>query len=312
METKNFLKEKMLELKKIEREIEETKSILKSGDLEWQKLVEKEIAKLEMEKAKIKNELEKFMKNEKMEKAIVEIRAGVGGEEAALFAKDLFQMYSNFVKKMGWKITIFEKHVSDLGGFKEVVFEIVGKGVWSKMKFEGGIHRVQRIPKTERKGRIHTSTTSVAVLQEPKEIDFKIKNEDLKIEFTKASGHGGQYVNKRETAVKITHLPTGIFVKCQSERSQLKNKEIALKILRAKIFQKEKEKIEREIKEKREKQIKMAQRAEKIRTYNFPENRITDHRLGKTWRNLKEVLEGNLDKIIGELEKLERSQNLSF
>lgn len=305
MDTENLLKEKILRLKKIEEEIEKTGEILNSEDLLLRKLAKEEIKKLEMEKEKIKKEIDEMKdKKNNFQSVIFEIRAGVGGEEAALFAKDLFKMYSTFAKKKNWKLTIFEQYPSELGGFKEISFEIKGNNVFDLMKFEGGVHRVQRIPKTERKGRIHTSTVTVAVLLEPKEVELKISPSDLKIEFLKASGHGGQYVNKRETAVRITHLPSGISVKCQSERSQLQNKEMALKLLRAKLYQIEMEKKETEIKDQRRIQIGWAKRAEKIRTYNFPENRVTDHRIGKTWKNLKEILEGNLEEIIFELQKM--------
>jgi peptide chain release factor 1 len=240
---------------------------------------------------------------------IVEIRAGVGGEEAALFAKDLFRMYSKYAFSKNWKLTILDMKETDLGGIREVVFQLSGKDVFSKMKWEGGVHRVQRIPKTEKSGRIHTSTATVAVLRKPKESErIKINPNDLKIDFYKASGPGGQYVNKRMTAVRITHLPTNIVVTCQTERSLQQNKELAMELLEAKLFEKqEMENLEKLTKERRE-QIGFAKRAEKIRTYNFPQNRLTDHRIKKSWHDLEEILEGNLDKVVDTLsEKLSQS-----
>ncbi len=237
-----------------------------------------------------------------MEKVLVEIRAGVGGEEAALFARDLFRMYSKYAQKRGWKMRIFNLKESDLGGIREVVFELKGKDV-SDMKYEGGVHRVQRIPETEKSGRIHTSTATVAVLREPEEKEIKINPKDLEFDFYKASGPGGQYVNKRMTAVRVKHLPTGIVVTCQTERSLQQNKEMALNLLRAKLFQMEKEKEEEELKKERRSQIGFGERAEKIRTYNFKQNRVTDHRVKKSWYNLEEVLDGNLEKIISTLKK---------
>jgi len=238
-----------------------------------------------------------------MESVIIEITPGVGGEEAALFAKDLFRMYSKYAQKKNWKVQVLNFKESDLGGIKEAVFELKGENVFPEMKYEAGVHRVQRIPKTEKSGRIHTSTVKVAVLKKPKSEEIKINPNDLEVETFKASGAGGQYVNKRMTAVRIKHLPTGIIVTCQTERSLQQNKELALEILQAKLFEKkELEERERLIKEKKE-QIKSGERSEKIRTYNFPQNRITDHRIKKNWQNLKDVLEGNLEKIVKALKE---------
>lgn len=239
-----------------------------------------------------------------MESVIVEIRAGVGGEEAALFAKDLFRMYSKYATSQRWKQTIFDLKESDLGGIKEVVFELKGENVFQKMQYEGGVHRVQRIPKTEKSGRIHTSTATVAVLRKPTfEDQIKINPNDLKIDYYKASGPGGQYVNKRMTAVRILHLPTGIVVTCQTERSLQQNKESALAILEAKLLEKkEMENLEKLTKERRE-QIGWAKRAEKIRTYNFPQSRITDHRIKKNWHNLDEIMNGKLEPIFRAFKK---------
>jgi peptide chain release factor 1 len=239
------------------------------------------------------------------ESLIVEIRAGVGGEEAALFAKDLFRMYSRFAQRKNWGMEVLDLKESDLGGIKEVTFELKGEDVFQKMQWEGGVHRVQRIPKTEKAGRIHTSTATVAVLRKPRVEDkIEINPSELEIEVYKASGPGGQYVNKRMTAVRIKHLPTGIVVTCQTERSLQQNKEAALEILKAKLLEKkEMENVEKLTKERRE-QIGWAKRAEKIRTYNFPQNRVTDHRIKKSWHNLEEILSGKLDPIIRAFEKL--------
>jgi peptide chain release factor 1 len=239
-----------------------------------------------------------------MESVIVEIRAGVGGEEAALFAKDLFRMYSKYADSQNWKLTIFDMKLSEQGGIKEVVFELKGENVFNKMKYEAGTHRVQRIPKTEKSGRIHTSTATVAVLRKPTIQDNIVINpNDLEIDYYKASGPGGQYVNKRMTAVRIKHIPTGIVVTCQTERSLQQNKESALEILKAKLLEKkEMENLEKLTKERRE-QIGWAKRAEKIRTYNFLQDRVTDHRIKKNFHDIEEILDGNLDPIIKALEK---------
>ena len=230
--------------------------------------------------------------------AIIEIRAGTGGEEAALFADDLYKMYSKYASSQCWQQKILDSRPTELGGIKEIIFELKNGDVFSKMQYEAGVHRVQRIPTTEKSGRVHTSTASVAVLPKPKKAAVKIKPDDLKIDTYRASGPGGQHVNRRETAVRITHLPTGIVVTSQTERSQLQNKENALAILEAKI-QKLKETKEMEsLGEKRKTQIGWAKRAEKIRTYNFPQDRVTDHRIQKSFHNIEGILSGNLDKII--------------
>ncbi|KPJ56933.1 peptide chain release factor 1 [Parcubacteria bacterium DG_74_2] len=234
---------------------------------------------------------------------IVEIRAGVGGEEAALFSKDLFKMYSKYAVLKNWKQKILDSNPSELGGFKQIVLELKNGDVFPKMKYEAGVHRVQRIPVTEKSGRIHTSTVTVAVLPRPKKAIIKINPNDLKMDFYKASGPGGQYVNKRMTAVRITHLPTGIVVTSQAERNQHQNKENAISILEAKILERERLKKEQEVSTKRKSQIGWAKRAEKIRTYNLPQNRITDHRIKKSWHEIDKIMDGRLDPIIKSLEK---------
>jgi len=234
----------------------------------------------------------------KSESVIIEIRAGTGGEEAALFARDLFRMYSRYALSQGWKQKILNSRLAEIGGFKEIVFEISNGDIFSKMKYEGGVHRVQRTPKTEKRGRIHTSTATVAVLLKPKKAEIKIKPESLKINFYRASGPGGQYVNKRETAVRITHLPTGLVATSQTERSQLQNRESAMTILEAKLLEKRGMEESEKLGEKRKSQIKWAKRSEKIRTYNFPQNRVTDHRIKKSWHNLESIMAGELRVII--------------
>jgi len=239
---------------------------------------------------------------------IIEIRAGAGGKEASLFARDLFDMYSNFAKSQGWKRKILEANQTDLGGVKEVVLKIKGDNVFSKLKQEGGVHRVQRIPETEKGGRIHTSTATVAVLPQPKKKDVKINSTDLEISFFRSSGPGGQNVNKRETAVRITHKPTGITVSSQTERNQQKNKKNALDILRARLSDRKKQKQKSKLKGNRRSQIGKAMRAEKIRTYNFHKDRITDHRIGKKWRNIDRIITGNLSPIIKAFQKQKKSK----
>jgi peptide chain release factor 1 len=233
--------------------------------------------------------------------AIIEIRAGVGGEEAALFAKDLARMYIRFAERKGWKVSIIDFTESDIGGYKEVVLLIEGKGAYGLLKFEAGVHRVQRVPITESSGRIHTSAASVVVLPEYEDVKIEVKPEDLKIETFRAGGAGGQYVNKTESAVRITHIPTGIVVTCQDERSQHQNREKAMRILMARLRDYYEMQREGEIKSLRRIYIGSGDRSEKIRTYNFPQNRVTDHRINFTVYNLDNVLDGELDEIINAL-----------
>jgi peptide chain release factor 1 len=291
------------ELKKIQEKLEENKKIQeKENDVELLEIARQENEALKKREAILKKEIEKKLaqRNEEdiSEAVIVEIRAGAGGEEAALFAADLFKMYSKYADSKNWQVKILDSHPTELGGFKEIIFEIKGKGAFSQLKYEGGVHRVQRIPDTEKAGRIHTSTATVAILPKPKKAQIRIHPDDLKIETFRASGPGGQYVNRRETAVRITHLPTGLVVASQTQRNQLQNKENALAILEARLMEKEREKKAKEIERKRVSQIKRAKRAEKIRTYNFPQNRVTDHRIKKSWHNIERIMEGELEPII--------------
>ncbi len=234
---------------------------------------------------------------------IVEIRAGTGGEEAALFASTLFEMYKKYAAFQGWQVAVLDYNRTTLGGYKNMVFEVSGKDVWQKMEFESGVHRVQRIPETEKSGRVHTSTATVAVLPKAKETDIEIKPDEIEMSFYRSGGPGGQNVNKVSTAVRILHKPSGIVVSSQEERSQAQNKERALGILRTKLLDAKREREEGKVTEERRRQIGSAERAEKIRTYNFPQDRITDHRIKKSWSNMEKILEGNLDPMIEELNK---------
>jgi len=268
-------------------------------------LAETENNQLREKKSCLEKELEKLIKGREEKSSnqsvIVEIRAGTGGEEAALFVGDLFQMYSKYSQGQNWQQKTLDSHQTEIGGFKEVIFEIKGEGAFDKMKYEAGVHRVQRIPTTEKSGRIHTSTVSVAVLLKPKRTEIKIRPDDLRVDVYKSSGPGGQYVNKRETAIRITHLPTGLVVTSQTERNLLQNRENAMAILEARLLEKQHTEEEKIFSDKRKTQIGWAKRAEKIRTYNFPQDRITDHRIPKNWHNIEQIMEGKLDEVIEDL-----------
>jgi len=229
---------------------------------------------------------------------IIEIRAGTGGDEAGLFVADLYRMYSKYAQTKGWKQRVLDSSPSTIGGYKEIIFELTGAGAHDKMQNEGGVHRVQRIPKTEKQGRVHTSTISVAVLLKPKKTEVNISPSDLEISTYKASGPGGQYVNKTESAVRIAHKPSGLVVTCQSERNQLQNKETAMSLLAARLLRQQEESDLSKLTEERREQIGRAKRAEKIRTYNYPQNRITDHRIDKSWHNLETIIDGDLEPIV--------------
>lgn len=293
------------------RELLETES-----DPELRHLAAEELEQLELQLERAAEELRVALlpaDPDDSRDCIVEIRAGTGGEEAALFAADLFRIYQRYAERKGWKLELIDVSESDLGGFKEIVFALSGEDVYGTMKYESGVHRVQRVPVTESSGRIHTSAATVAVLPEPEEVDVEIREEDLRIDVFRASGHGGQNVNKVETAVRIVHIPTGIVVQCQDERSQHRNREKALKVLRARLYELQRRQQEEQLAHQRRSQIRSGDRSEKIRTYNFPQNRVTDHRLSGEDKNfpLSEVLEGKLDPIIERLKLLDRTTRLN-
>jgi len=247
------------------------------------------------------------METEK-QSVIIEIRAGTGGDEAGLFVRDLYRMYSKYATSQGWGQRILDSNQSDIGGYKEIVFEFTGPSVFDLMQYESGVHRVQRIPKTEKQGRVHTSTVTIAVLEKPKKMDININTSDLRIDTYRSSGAGGQYVNKTESAIRITHLPSGIVVTSQTERSQLQNKENAMNILGARLLQAQQEADVSKLTQARREQIGWAKRAEKTRTYNYPQNRITDHRIGKSWHNLEDIIEGNMEPIFKAFKKYSEEQ----
>ena len=241
---------------------------------------------------------------------IMEIRGGAGGEEAALFARSLLRMYSMYAERCRWKVEVLSLNETELGGVKEVSFSVAGEGAYSKLKFESGVHRVQRVPETETQGRIHTSTVTVAVLPEAEEVEVEIAPEDLKIDVFRASGAGGQHVNKTESAIRMTHLPTGIVVECQDERSQFKNREKALKILRSRVYEQKQREADEKLASQRRSQVGTGDRSERIRTYNYPQSRVTDHRIGLTLYKLDAILDGDLDELIDALRTAEQTEKL--
>jgi peptide chain release factor 1 len=295
-------------------EIKELKELLNAKDLdaEFLQMTRHEIESLTEKQGKVKSDLELLLapKDEEADKdVIVEIRAGTGGLEASLFAADLYRMYTKYAMKMGWNIEIMSSHPTELGGIKEIVFSLKGKDVYRRLKFESGVHRVQRVPTTEASGRIHTSAATVAIMVEPQDVELKIDPQDLKVDVFRSSGHGGQSVNTTDSAVRITHIPSGLVVTCQDERSQLKNKNKALRVLRARLLQQIRDEEAKKISQERRSQVGSGDRSEKIRTYNFPDRRVTDHRIGLTLHKLDSILDGNLDEITDSLiEELNKKQ----
>ncbi len=296
------------------KNIQGNKEIIEStSDKELVELAEEELKELEKLKERLEEEIKDLLlpKDPNDNKDIImEIRAGTGGEEAALFAGDLFRMYSRYSEIKGWKIDLIEINDTGLGGIKEVTFSFHGKNVFSNLKFESGVHRVQRVPATEANGRVHTSAASVAVLPETEDVQIDINPNDLRIDIFRSGGAGGQNVNKVETAVRIIHIPTGIVVQCQDERSQLKNRQKAMKVLKARLYDLKLKEQNDEISAQRKSMVRTGDRSDKIRTYNFPQNRVTDHRIGLTLYNLSSIMEGNLDGLIEQLKLADRAEKL--
>lgn len=297
--------EKFREYKQVVQSISDDKALFDEPlEDDFRKLVEAELTELKQRKQQLDQELPVLLlpKDPNDDKnVIVEIRGGVGGEEAALFAGDLFRMYTRYAEKQGWRVELIDSNQTELGGFKEVSFSIDGYGAYSKLKYESGTHRVQRVPATESAGRIHTSAVTVAVLPEAEEVEVAIRPEDLRIDTYCAHGAGGQYVNRTETAIRITHLPTGIVVQCQDEKSQLKNKEQAMRVLRARIYERAQQQQQQAIAADRKSQVGSGDRSERIRTYNFPQGRVTDHRIGLTLHKLEAVLNGEIEELLNAL-----------
>jgi len=305
---------KYREYKRLLIVIAETETVLQEGDRELAQLAKDELEGLRGEEEALVEVLQQLLvpRDPNDDKnTLIEIRGGTGGEEAALFAADLFRMYTKYVERQRWAWEAMNTSPTELGGFKEVVFLVTGKGAYRRLKHESGVHRVQRVPTTEASGRIHTSAATVAVLPEAEEVDLVIDPNDLRIDTYCSSGPGGQSVNTTYSAVRITHLPTGMIVTCQDERSQIKNKARALKVLRSRLLEQKREKQEREIASKRKSQVKSGDRSEKIRTYNFPQNRVTDHRVNLSLHNLDRVLEGELDGLIDALLLDEQQKKLT-
>lgn len=302
--------------KKAEQGIEESKEMLQDKlDKDFKEMVELELSQLTEEKEKLEESLRVLLlpKDPNDDKGVmVEIRAGAGGSEAALFAGELYRMYTRYAERNGWKYEVMSSNIPDMGGIKEIIFLIDADGAYSKLKYESGVHRVQRIPATESGGRIHTSTATVAVLPEAEDVEIEINQNDLRVDVYRSSGNGGQSVNTTDSAVRITHVPTGLVVTCQDEKSQLKNKDKAMKILKTRLYEIEQDKQNAEQAENRKSQVGTGDRSERIRTYNYPQGRITDHRIGLTVYKLEEFLDGGLDEMIDALTTTDQAEKLKM
>lgn len=305
---------KFKEYKEVLLGIEDSKEMLEEeNDKDFVDMIKTELTDLEEKKVLLEDELKVMLlpKDPNDEKnVIVEVRGAAGGEEAALFAGDLFRMYTRYAERMGWKTEILSSNPTDIGGYKEVIFEITGKGAYSRLKYESGAHRVQRVPTTEAGGRVHTSTSTVVVMPEADDLDFELDLNEVRIDVYRSSGHGGQSVNTTDSAVRVTHIPTNTVVTCQDEKSQLKNKDKALKILKTKLLDAEMEKMNAEIASERKSKVGTGDRSERIRTYNFPQGRVTDHRIGFTLYQLEAFLDGDLDEMVDNLITTDQAERL--
>ncbi|OLC13353.1 MAG: peptide chain release factor 1 [Candidatus Rokubacteria bacterium 13_1_40CM_69_27] len=306
--------ERFREYREVLKRLGEARRILaEGGDRELQELAEAEIQELSAKETALEADLKRLLvpRDPNDDKNVfVEIRAGAGGDEAALFAADLARMYTRYAERQRWKVEVMDASATGAGGYKEIILFIQGRGAWSRLKFERGVHRVQRVPVTESSGRVHTSTVTVAVLLEAEDVDVKVDEKDLKVDVYRSSGPGGQGVNTTDSAVRITHLPTGLVVTCQDERSQLKNRAKALRVLKARLLERAQQEQQAAIAADRRSQVGTGERSERIRTYNFPQTRVTDHRIGLTLHRLPAVLEGDLDELIEALTAAEQAERL--
>ena len=307
--------QKAHEYRQVLQRIQEARSLQSSDDAELRELAQMDLQELEPQVSQLEREIKGLLipKDPRDDRnVILEIRAGTGGDEAALFAADLFRMYTLYAESRNWKIEILSQNETGIGGFKEIIFLVKGKGAYSRLKFESGVHRVQRIPVTESSGRIHTSTITVAVLAEVEDVDIQIPESDIRVDVFKSAGAGGQNVQKNSTAIRITHFPTGIVVACQDERSQLQNRLRAMSILRARLYEIEQQKRQQELEFARRSQVGTGERSEKIRTYNYPQSRVTDHRINISSYNLPGVMNGDIDQFIDELSLVEETERLAM